>query len=66
ASAVTAEASADPENRDSPTFGVEVPFGPWLSLAGFLYYAWPLLHHGVDHYFLILHAMAFGEVPPAN
>jgi leader peptidase (prepilin peptidase)/N-methyltransferase len=66
APAVTAETSAEPESRDSPTFGVEVPFGPWLSLAGFLYYAWPLLHHGVDNYFAILHAMAFGEVPPAN
>jgi len=52
-----------PEHADAPAFGVAIPFGPWLSLAGFLYYAWPLLHNGVDRYFDMLTALALGEMP---
>jgi prepilin signal peptidase PulO-like enzyme (type II secretory pathway) len=59
-SANTNTASAPEENTASETaamadpstwtLGQEIPFGPSLAIGGFLYYAWPWLHLGVDRY----------------
>ena len=66
AAPVTAEGAppdpAAPIGHDTPAFGVAIPFGPWLALGGFLYYAVPILHSGVDRYFDLLRALAFGEM----
>ncbi len=43
------------------TFGQEIPFGPSLALGGFLYYAWPWLHSGVDRYVLLVRDTFFGN-----
>jgi hypothetical protein len=37
-------------NLSTWTLGQEIPFGPSLALGGFLYYAWPWLHQGVNQY----------------
>ncbi len=52
-----------PDGHPTPGIGVEIPFGPWLALAGFLYYAWPFLHNGISRYFDILTSLAMGEMP---
>jgi len=41
--------------------GLEIPFGPWLALAGFLYFAW--LAPYFDGYMAMLRAIALGEEP---
>jgi leader peptidase (prepilin peptidase)/N-methyltransferase len=41
----------------TPAFGVAIPFGPWLALAGFLYYAW--MWPWVDAYFNELKAIVY-------
>jgi leader peptidase (prepilin peptidase) / N-methyltransferase len=43
------------------SLGQEIPFGPSLALGGFLYYAWPWLHLGVDRYVLLVHDTFFGN-----
>jgi leader peptidase (prepilin peptidase) / N-methyltransferase len=43
----------------APAFGMAVPFGPWLALAGFLYYAG--LRPWVDAYFDELQAIIFAS-----
>jgi len=43
-------------------FGMEIPFGPWLCLAAFLYYTWPTLHLAADQYLNYLKSMLLGEV----
>ncbi len=52
-------------NTPPPTWelGREIPFGPWLAVGGFLYYAWPLFHHLLDRNLDILRALVTGEVP---
>ncbi len=48
------------EAAPSPAvFGVEIPFGPWLALGGFLYYAVPWLRWFVDNYFANLRTTIF-------
>ena len=56
--------SRDP-TATAPTWelGQEIPFGPWLAVGGFLYYAWPLFHHGLDRNLDILRALVTGEMP---
>jgi leader peptidase (prepilin peptidase) / N-methyltransferase len=61
--AASGEAATTP--TDPQVFGVEIPFGPWLALAGFLYYACPQLHEAVNNYFLQIHAIIF-EMSPGN
>jgi leader peptidase (prepilin peptidase) / N-methyltransferase len=48
------------------SFGQEIPFGPWLALGGFLYYALPALHETLLPYFDVLRALALGELPGGN
>ncbi|MGA2052854.1 MAG: prepilin peptidase [Opitutales bacterium] len=50
----------EPEAGGTPAFGVAIPFGPWLALAGFLYYAW--LWPWVNAYFDKLRIIVF-ELP---
>ncbi len=47
------------ETPGAPAFGMEIPFGPWLALAGFLYYAglWPW----VDAYFEELQKIVYAK-----
>jgi leader peptidase (prepilin peptidase)/N-methyltransferase len=61
--AAKAEGEAPAEGHPTPGIGVEIPFGQWLAIAGFLYYAWPFLHDGVNRYFEVLTSLALGEVP---
>ena len=57
--------SAPDANAPAPTWelGQEIPFGPWLAVGGFLYYAWPLFHHALDRNLDILRALVTGEIP---
>lgn len=48
---------APPEN--TPAFGMAIPFGPWLALAGFIYYAG--LGPQVNAYFAQMQAIVFGQ-----
>jgi len=42
----------------APAFGVAIPFGPWLALGGFLYYAW--LYPQVNAYFEMVRDIVSG------
>ena len=48
------------------SMGQEIPFGPWLALGGFLFYALPMLHNLLEPYFFIFRALALGEMPTGN
>ncbi len=55
--------AAPPAAAEAPlaASGFEIPFGPWLALAGFLYYVW--LAPYFDRYLEIARATAMGEFP---
>lgn len=57
--------ASDATNALTWTLGKEIPFGPWLALGGFIYYAWPWLHAGWNNYFVTLHALIF-QTPAIN
>jgi len=57
---VSTSAESEPPINAS---GLEVPFGPWLALAGFLYFAWPWLHDSFDRYLDVARSLAMGEPP---
>lgn len=47
----------------APAFGVEIPFGPWLALGGFIYYAFA--HDIVNDKFDFIHKLIFDMPGPA-
>jgi leader peptidase (prepilin peptidase)/N-methyltransferase len=62
--AANAETPAATESAPQTwAIGQEIPFGPWLALGGFLYYALPVFHSLLGPYFDIFRALALGQMP---